>query len=194
VQQRLLTQERWLDSRLTMTYIVRGAGDPMPLVPALRTAAAEVNRSVPIFNIKTLDDYTGEQLWQPRQTMILLAIFGGMAVTLALTGVYGIMAYAVRLRRHEIGIRMALGATPNDVRRLVIGRGVLLITPGIVIGVAASLTFMRLLESQLWGVTSADPVTYAAVAAAMIVAATLACYLPARRASAMDTAIALRCE
>ncbi|PYT27494.1 MAG: hypothetical protein DMG57_18115, partial [Acidobacteria bacterium] len=134
VQHPLVSQDRWVKSRLTMTFVVRSAGDPLRLVPALRAAVAEVDRNLPIFNIKTLDEYVAEQIWQPQQTMTLLAIFGAIAVVLAMTGVYGIMAYAVERRTHEIGIRMALGANRANVLRLVIARGLLLVALGVAIG------------------------------------------------------------
>src|SRR5204863_7153133 len=140
----------------------------------------------PIFNVKTLDEYVEEQIWQPQQTMTLLAMFGAIAVVLALTGVYGIMAYAIQQRTHEIGIRMALGASRRDVLRLVAARGLVLVTLGVAIGLAGSLALTRLLGTLLWGVMPTDPLTYALVIMPLVTVALLACYLPARRALNID--------
>ena len=189
-----ISQSRWVESRLTMTFVIRSAGAPLQLAPALRTVVAEVDRNLPIFNVKTLDEYVDDQLWQPRQTMILLAIFGTIAVILAITGVYGIMAYAVRKRTHEIGIRMSLGANKKDVLRLVMGQGALLVALGVAIGVTGSVTLTRVLGALLWGVTPTDPVTYAVVIMMLVTIAMLACYLPALRALDVEPTIALRYE
>jgi len=194
VQHPLVSQARWVESQLAMTFVVRSAGDPLRLVPALRAAVAEVDRNLPIFNIKTLDEYVAEQLWQPQQTMTLLAMFGTIAVVLAMIGVYGIMAYAIRQRTHEIGIRMALGASRGDVLRLVIVQGLLLVALGVAIGIAGSLALTRLLGTLLWGVTPTDPFTYVVVIMTLVTVALLACYLPARRASFIEPMIALRHE
>jgi putative ABC transport system permease protein len=194
VQHPLVSQGRWVESRLTMTFVVRSAGDALRLVPTLRTAVAEVDRNLPIFNIKTLDEYVAEQIWQPQQTLTLLAIFGAIAVVLAMTGVYGIMAYAIQQRTHEIGIRMALGASRRDVLRLVIARGLQLVALGVTIGLAGSLALTRLLGTLLWGVTPTDPLTYVVVIMALVTVAMLACYVPARRALEIEPTVALRYE
>lgn len=194
IQQPLVSRGGWIESRLALTFVVRSTGDPLHLVPALRSAVADVDRNLPIFNIKTPDEYLAEQLWQPRQTMILLGIFGAIAVVVAMTGVYGIMAYAIRQRTHEIGIRMALGASRRDVLRLVIARGLRLVALGVAIGVAGSFALTRLLETLLWGVTPTDPLTYALVILTLVTVAMLACYLPARRALDIEPTIALRYE
>jgi putative ABC transport system permease protein len=200
VQHRAVSPRRFVEARLSMTFVVRSAGavrsagDPLRLAPALRAAAAEVDRNVPIFNIKAPDEYSAEQLWQPRQTVTLLGIFSGIAVILAMTGVYGIIACMVRQRTHEIGIRMALGARPGDLLRLAMVRGLRLVALGVAIGVAGSLALTRVLGSLLWGVTPADPLTYAVAITALVTAAMLACYLPARRALEIEPTMALRYE
>ncbi len=194
IQQPAVSKGSTEEPRRTMTFAVRTEGDPLRLMPALRAAASQADGNPALFNVRTLDEYVAEQLWQPRQTMTLLGVFGGIAVMLALTGVYGIMAYTVRQRTREIGIRMALGAKPLDVLRLVMARGLLLVAVGVTAGAAGSLVFARLLESLLWGVKPTDPPTYAAAILALACSALLACYLPARRAVRVEPTIALRHE
>ncbi len=194
IQHPLVSEGRWVGPRLTMTFVVRSAGDPLRLVPALRAATAEVDRNSPIFNIKTVDQYVSEQLWQPQQTLILLAIFGALAVVLALTGVYGVMAYAVQQRTHEIGIRVALGASRGNILQVLVARGLLLVALGVAIGCAGSLALTRLFGSLLWGVTPTDPLTYTVVIIALVSVAMLACYLPARRTLDGEPTAALRYE
>lgn len=177
-----------------MIFIVRTFGDPFAIVPGVRAAVAEVNRNVPIFNVKTMDAYAAEQLWQPKQTTILLSIFGGVALVLVMAGIYGLVAYAVRRRTPEIGIRMALGASRKDILRVVIAQGLLLVALGTAIGLAGALALTRVLQAMLWGVTPADLRTYVIVVAALIFAAAPACYLPARKALAIEPAAALRHE
>jgi putative ABC transport system permease protein len=193
-QQPLATYGRFAEPRLTMTFVVRSGGDPMRLVSGFRSAISGVDRSLPISNIKTVEQYVSEQLQEPREYMALLSIFSGIAVALAIVGVYGIMAYSVRQRTHEIGIRMALGAGSGDVLRLVIRRGLILIALGTAIGLVAALAMTGLLKSFLWGVTATDPVTFSLVVIALVVVALLACYLPARRALKIDPMLALRYE
>jgi len=183
-----------VESRLTMSFVVRSTADPMRLVPELRTAVTEVDRNLPIFNVRTLDALVAEQLWQPKQTMTLLAIFGAIAVVRAVTGVYGMMAYTVRQRTDEVGIRMALGAGTREVLRLVMGRGLWLSASGVAMGVAGSIGLARFLGTLLWEVAPVDPLTYVVVSVSVAASATLACYLPARRALAIGAADALRCE
>jgi predicted permease len=194
VQQPLATYGRFAEPRLTMTFVVRSGGDPMRLVPGFRAAVSGVDRSLPISNVKTVEQYVSEQLQEPREYMALLSIFSAIAVALAIVGVYGIMAYSVRQRTHEIGIRMALGAGSGDVMRLVIRRGLILIALGTGFGLVAALVMTGLLKSFLWGVTATDPVTFTLVVLALVVVALLACYLPARRALKIDPMIALRYE
>ena len=177
-----------------MTYVIRSARDPMQLVPSLRAAIAGVDRTAPVFNIKTVEEYQAMQLQPQKQYMTLLGIFSGIAVILAMVGVYGLMAYAVRQRTQEIGIRMALGAGQGNVLWFILRRGLLLVVLGTAFGLAAALALTRFLQVFLWGVTPTDPLTFLLVIAALAAAALLACYLPARRASQIDPMIALRYE
>jgi putative ABC transport system permease protein len=187
------TQRLRVESRLTMTFVVRSASG-LPLVPALRSAVAEVDPNLPIFNVKTLNDYLVEQLWQPRQTMFFLALFSAISMILAMTGIHGMMAYSVLQRTYEIGIRMALGATRRDVLRLMIVQGLLMVALGIGIGVAGSVVLTRFLRALLWGVTPTDPYTYAMVMVTLVMFAILVCYLAARRALDIDPVHAMRYE
>lgn len=181
-------------SVLEMTFLVRAPLPHASLVAAIRAVVSNVSGNVPIFSVKTLDDYAAEQLWQPRQTTVLLAIFGAIAIMLAMSGVYGIIAYAIRLRTREIGIRIALGATRKDVLQLVLLRGLLLVALGATIGFAASFSLTRFLASQLWGVTATDIPTYAAAILTLFCLALIACYIPSRRAMRIEPLIALRHE
>ena len=126
--------------------------------------------------------------------MLILALFAGIATLLAAVGIYGVMAYAVSQRSHEIGIRMALGAEPGDVLRMVVGDGMRLASIGLVLGIAGSFIAVRYMESQLYGVKATDPITFAGVAAGLAIVAFAACYFPARRATRVDPLEALRYE
>jgi putative ABC transport system permease protein len=190
-----LASRGWFQSpRITMTYLVRTATDPLPLVDRLRSAVAEVYRSQPIYSIKTMDEAMSEQLASWRQYLMLLGAFAGIAASLTLVGVYGLVAYGVGQRMREIGIRRALGASAGAVLRLVLRQGLILTGVGVGVGVMASLAATRILEGLLWGVSPTDPVTFALVAMGLAAAALLACYVPARRALAINPIVALRAE
>jgi putative ABC transport system permease protein len=177
-----------------VTLVVKGPGGVATLGQAMRDAVREVDPTLPVFAVRTMDDYLARTLTSKRLMMLLLAVFAAVALTLAAVGIYGVMAYAVAQRTSEIGIRMALGAHPRDVLRLVVRQGMLLTGFGVVLGVAAAYWLTRLLETLLFGVSATDIGTFAAVAALLAAVAFLATWIPARRAARVDPLVALRYE
>jgi len=165
---------------------------PEDTVPALRTAIAGIDRRLPVSNVRSFDDLVTASVATRRFTMLLLAGFAGLALVLALAGVYGVLAYSVARRTNEIGIRLALGAAHGSVLRLVVAQGLRPVFIGLVTGLAASLWLSRLMTSLLFGVTAGDPLTYGVVCAAVTLTALLACYLPARMVLRVDPVVALR--
>jgi len=159
-----------------------------------RQAIWSVNSSLPVFAIRTLQDLYDQSMARTSFTLVLLGIAGAMALILGIVGIYGVIAYAVTQRTREIGIRMALGAQPAELQQLFVRQGLLLAGIGAVLGLASAAGLTRLMASLLFGVSALDPLTYAGVAALLIVAAALASYLPARRATAVDPLEALRAE
>jgi len=147
-----------------------------------------------VADIRTMDQIADANVSTPRFTLFLVALFAALALILAAIGIYGVISYAVSQRTHEFGLRMALGAKPADVQRLVLRQGLTLAVFGVLLGLAGALAFGRVLGSLLYGVSAADPVTYGSVALAAVALAALACYLPARRATAVDPACALRSD
>ena len=180
--------------RAAMFFVMRTAGDPGNIIPAVRDAVAEIDRSKPAGSIRTVEGYLDDGLSEVRVFMMLLAVFGISAAVLAALGIYGVMAYAVAQRTREIGIRVALGANPANIVRLVVRQAVVLIGIGIVIGVAGAFTLTRFLANFLWQVSPTDPVTFAAVSTGLTLVAVAACMAPTRRAIAVDPTVALRHE
>jgi putative ABC transport system permease protein len=177
-----------------MAVVVRSTVEPESLAPALRQAVAEVDRTVPVAQVQTMEHIVSESVTEPRFNLFLLGLFGAIALLLSAAGIYGVTAYTVTQRTHELGIRVALGAQVSDVLKLVLGQGMAVIGMGLVIGLAAAFGLMRLLRSLLFGVGENDPLTFAAITLVLLFVALLACYLPARRATKVDPMIALRYE
>jgi predicted permease len=173
---------------------VRTAGDPLSLVAAVRQAVAAVERELPISDVMTMAQRMANSTSRTRFIAVLLALFATLALVLAVTGLYGLIAYSVAQRTREIGIRMALGARSSQVLCLTLGQGMWLVVVGGGVGVAAALALTRLMGSLLYEVSAADPLTFAAVALLLALAALLACYIPARRAARIDPMVALRCD
>jgi putative ABC transport system permease protein len=177
-----------------MTVVVRTATSPLSLVPAIREALRQIDKDQPMAKIATMDQLVSDSVASSRFTMLLLSTFAGLAIVLACIGIYGLMAYSVAQRTHEIGIRLALGAQRRNVVRLIVGQGARLALTGVGIGLAGALLLTRLMSALLYGVSASDPLTFAAVAALLTSIALLACYIPARRAMQLDPLMALRYE
>ena len=174
--------------------IVRTSGDASSLAGAVRQAVWAVDKDQPISDVRTMDQVLARVVSRERFQTLLLALFATLALALACVGLYGVISYAVVQRTHEIGVRMALGAQPGDVLRLVINQGMLLTLIGLAIGVVAAFAVTRVMTEMLFGVTPTDPLTFAGVPIVLGVIALLACYVPARRATKVDPLVALRYE
>ncbi|MGB6484979.1 MAG: ABC transporter permease [Candidatus Acidiferrales bacterium] len=177
-----------------MFFEVRAQGAPSTVSSELRDTVRQVDPSLPLMDLKTQTEETSAALSQERLFARLTSVFGLVALVLAMIGLYGTMAYSVTRKTHEIGIRMALGAKPADVLRMVIRQGITLTLIGVAIGIIVALGVTRLISSMIFGVTPYDPITFITVAITLIAVAFLACYIPARRAMRVDPIVALRYE
>jgi putative ABC transport system permease protein len=177
-----------------MSLVVRTSAPPNTLISAISNAVHEVDREQPVVGVITMDDIVANSLSHQRFSMLLLSAFSGLALVLAAIGIYSVLAYSVRRRIREIGVRMALGARRADILQMILGQGTKLALVGTGIGIAAALGLTRLMSSQLFGVTATDPVTFLSVAALIILVALATCYIPARRATKVDPMVALRYE
>jgi putative ABC transport system permease protein len=179
-------------SRPNMVLSVRTQGNPTALTQAVGREVHSLNKDLPVFDVKTMNERMRDSTARARFSAILLAVFAAIALVLAAVGIYGVMSYLVTQRTHEIGIRIALGARPADVLTLVVRRGAALALAGISIGVAGALVSTRVLATLLYEVKPGDPGTYATIAVVLAATALLASYIPARRASSVDPSSALR--
>jgi putative ABC transport system permease protein len=178
----------------TMTLVVRSTSNPQPLIAAVRQKAAEIDPDLPFSNVASMSDVVSASVAQPRLTTQFTGFFAALALLLTAVGIYGVLAYSVTQRIHEMGIRMALGASRGEILKLVVGQGMKLVLSGLVLGLVVSLGATRLLASLLFGTSARDPLTFAAVTLVLIVVALLAAYIPARRAAMVDPIVALRYE
>jgi predicted permease len=177
-----------------MTVLLRTTGDPLRLAGAARQRIWALDGELAVGSVRTLESVVSASVARPRFAALVLGAFGAAALALAVTGVYGVLSYAVTRRRREMGVRLALGARPSDVLRLVLGQGMRLALLGVVIGAAGALAGSRLLASLLFGVRAADPITFGAAALVLGAAAFIATFLPARRATRVPPALVLRAE
>jgi putative ABC transport system permease protein len=180
--------------RPSLRAILRTAVPPEGVAPAARAAVRETDRELPVFAMREMREYLSESVESRRFYALLVGLFAAVALALAAVGLYGVMAYAVTQRTHELGVRVALGATGERISRMVVGQGIALTLGGVALGIAAALVLSRVIGSLLFGVSRADPVTFASVLGTLVLVATLASYVPARRAARVDPLIAMRGE
>jgi predicted permease len=194
----LQQQTRWQgpawDYRAMMAFVMRTDGEPLALAPSVRRAVSEIDRGKPAGNIRTVEQYLGQQARGLELYATLLGIFGAAAGLLAALGIYGVMAYTIAQRTREIGIRMALGAGGTRVMRLVMLRALILIAIGLVLGLGGAVGLTRVLASELFEVSPTDPLTFTVVTLGLSVVALVACLIPTRRAVSVDPTVALRYE
>ena len=177
-----------------MAVVVRTAADPATVMPTLETIVHDLDKDLPLFARRTMDQIIESSISQSRLSMTVFVVFALVALTLAAVGLYGVVAHGVTERTHEIGVRMALGADPVDVLRLIVGQGLVTVVAGLAVGIAGALALSRTIESLLFGVKPTDPTTFAAVIVLLLGVGLAACGVPAWRASRVDPTAALRAE
>jgi putative ABC transport system permease protein len=177
-----------------LTVVVRTANDPLQLAGTLRANVHSIDPDLPVHNIKTMDELLGSMMSQRRLNMLLFGILAGVALVLAAVGIYGVIAYSVTERTHEIGIRIALGAPSTEILKLVMGQAMLLAAGGVVLGLLAAFALTRVMSSLLYGVSATDATTFVVIAVLLPSVGLLASYIPARRAMKVDPMVALRHE
>jgi ABC-type antimicrobial peptide transport system permease subunit len=182
------------NSVIPLSWAIRTAADPMSLRVGVERELHLVDGLMPVSRVRTMEQVISEAVSRQNFNMVLLSIFAGVALVLAGIGIYGVMSYSVQQRTQEIGIRMALGASRGSMLTLVLAQGMKLAGVGVGLGLALAYGATRLLASLLFGVKASDPVTFGAVAGILTAAALIAAYIPARRATTVDPAIALRYE
>ncbi len=175
-------------------FTIRAQGAPGGLANAVKREIAAVDATIAMTQVRSMEEIVGQAVASQRFNMLLVGLFAGLGLLLAGVGIYGVVSYSAAQRTSEIGIRIALGARAGDVIRLILKHGLALASIGVAIGLVASFALTRLMKGLLFGVSAADPLTFAAIALLLIGVALVACWLPARRATKVDPMIALRCE
>jgi putative ABC transport system permease protein len=177
-----------------MSLVVRTVGEPMDVAPAVRGQLLSIDKDQPVYNVNSMERVIADSVAQPRLTMILLGLFAVVALILAATGIYGVVSYSVAQRTQEIGLRMALGAQPIDILKLVIGQAMILAVIGILIGLGIAVAGTRLIASLLFEVGATDLITLIVTSLLLAAVTLLACFIPARRALKLDPLVAIRYE
>ncbi|MCU1267446.1 MAG: hypothetical protein JWM21_3764 [Acidobacteria bacterium] len=177
-----------------MTVIVKGSAEPNQVVAAIRQQVKQIDPDQPIYSVRTMAEIRSESVAGERLNLTLLSLFAGIALVLAVVGIYGVMSYSVTQRTHEIGIRMAIGAQSRDVFKLIIGHGMTLALIGVGIGLVGAFGLTRLMASMLFGIEPTDPLTFVSIALLLTAVALVACYVPGRRATKVDPVVSLRYE
>jgi predicted permease len=183
-----------LQSRVKTTLVARTRGDPLAVARAIREAIWSLDHDQAMTSIFTFDESVSDAVARPRLLTVLLGAFGALGLVLGALGIYGVLAYLVSQRRREIGVRIALGAAPGAVSRMIVRRGLALTVGGVLLGVGGALVLMRFLVGVLYGIEPTDPLTFAGMTVVLLTVATLASWLPARRAAAVDPIEALRAD
>jgi putative ABC transport system permease protein len=177
-----------------MTLVARTSSNPSSLVQSIRNELAQMDKDQPLYNVRTMEQVMSESIARQRFSMLLIAVFAAVGLMLACVGIYGVMSYTVAQRTHEIGVRMALGASAGDVLKMVVRQGMTLAFIGTGLGLVAAFLLTRLLSSLLFSVSVTDPVTFVLISLLLMIVALLACFIPARRATRVDPMVALRYE
>jgi putative ABC transport system permease protein len=189
-----LTQNTFPNAMRSLFLVVRAQGEPTTLAPGIEKALRAMDQEQAVFQVRPLEEVIYNSLAQRRFNSLLLVIFAALAGLLAAVGIYGVIAYMVTQRTHEIGVRLALGAQRGDVLKLVLGQGVKLALIGIAVGLLAAAALTRVLSTLLYGVSATDPATFLTIPLLLTAVALLASYVPARRATRVEPVIALRSE
>jgi putative ABC transport system permease protein len=178
----------------SMIVTIKGASDPNQLINSVRAVVNRIDPDQPIYNPRTMNEIRAESVQSQRLTVTLLSLFAGIALVLAIVGIYGVMSYSVTQRTHEIGIRMAVGARPRDVFKMILGHGMKLALIGVGLGLLLALAVTRFMVTMLFGVEPTDATTFGAITLILSTVALLACYIPGRRATKVEPTISLRYE
>jgi predicted permease len=177
-----------------MTLVLRSRTDPSVLMDAVRKQIRDIDPDLPMYQVRTMEQYVGQSLARRRFSTLLLGIFAGLALALATVGIYGVMACIVSQGTQEIGIRIALGATQAGILRLIVFQGMVLALTGVALGLAGAFALTHFVSGLLYGITATDATTFAAIPLILVLVALFAVFVPARRAARVDPMVSLRCE